>query len=241
LLRQSKTQLLHYPSASWRQGVASHARREGEFFTVTDAHLRTYRAKRLILASGVVDQLPAVPGLKARWGKCVHLCAYCDAYERAHGAVGILATGRLAYEQAITLADFGPITLFTNGVCPLTQAQNRTLTAHGVLIEQEPVVALRGERASVELTDQRIVPMDALFLVPRLRQGAALAEQLGCAMDDRPEGSVIVVDHEKRTSIPGVFACGDASNLNGSVAAAVGEGTIAGIATHRSLIFDHLP
>lgn len=238
LLQLSKAQLMRYPNVSWKQGIASHARREGDVFTITDAHLETYRAKRLILAAGVVDLLPPVPGLKSRWGKYVHLCAFCDAYERAHGAVGMLATDGLAYEQALTLADWSPVTLFTNGVCSLDPVQNRMLTAHGVLIEQERVIGLSGDRVTVDLADRRAVPLDALFIAPRVRQHSALAEQLGCAVSQSPQGTVILVDDAQRTSVPGVFACGDASNLNGSVSTAAGEGATAGIAVHRSLIFE---
>lgn len=105
------------------------------------------------------------------------------------------------------------------------------------MVERTPVVQITGDRAAVVLTDGREVPLDGLFTLSSTRASGTLAEQLGCRLEHSPMGLFIAVDGIFRTSVPGVMAYGDAARAAGSVVLAVGDGAMAGVSTHRSLIF----
>jgi thioredoxin reductase len=87
------------------------------------------------------------------------------------------------------------------------------------------------------MEDGRTIPLDGLFTMSRVSVASPIAEQLGCQLDEGPHGSVILVDELKATTVPGVWACGDAARPAGSIPVAVADGTWAGIAAHKSLMF----
>jgi thioredoxin reductase len=236
----ARAQLMTYPTVEWRVGTATNATRRGDGFDVAmaaDGHLR---ARRLILATGVVDELPAIDGLAERWGRHVFHCPYCHGYELNQGVIGVLAAGPAALHQALMLPDWGEVTLFTDGRLDLDDDQRRDLTTRGVRIESTPVARIV-DRATVVLADGRALEHAGLFTQPHTRPASPLAELLGCAHDEGPLGTFVRTDALKATTVPGVFACGDAARGAGSVALAVGDGAQAGMSTHRSLLFEHLP
>jgi thioredoxin reductase len=106
-----------------------------------------------------------------------------------------------------------------------------------VTIEYGLIDRLEGDRVDVVMRDGRVIPLAGMFTITRLSVASPIAEQLGCEFEDGPLGSIIRTDPMKATTIPGVFACGDAARMGGSVPLAVGDGVMAGVATHRSLIF----
>lgn len=236
IAQEARAQLLAYPNLSWIDGAALEAgRTEGGFVVRTDDG-GTYRAKRLVLATGVTDTLPEIPGLADRWGKSVFHCPYCHGYELDNGQIGVLAIGEVSFHHAMMLPDWGTTTFFTNGTFEPDAEQTAKLVARGVAIEKERVTAISG-RADVELADGRVVKVAGLFTAPHTSVTSPLAEQLGCAFDAGPVGSFIQTGMTKETSVAGVFACGDAARAAGSVALAVGDGAMAGAGVHQSLIF----
>jgi thioredoxin reductase len=235
-----RAQLMTYPTVEWRTGTAIRAVRHDDGFDVemdAGGHLH---ARRLVLATGVVDGLPPVEGLAERWGRHVFHCPYCHGYELNRGVIGVLAAGPAALHQALMLPDWGTVTLFTNSRLDLDDDQRRDLLARGVRIEPTPVVRIV-DRATVVLTDGRVLAHEGLFTQPHTRPSSPLAEHLGCAHDEGPLGTFVRTDGLKATTTPGVFACGDAARGAGSVALAVGDGAQAGISAHRSLLFEQLP
>lgn len=235
IIADARAQLLSYPTVTWLDATATEARQIEAGFSVT-AGGQESRAKRLILALGVVDELPAVPGLQERWGTSVFHCPYCHGYELDQGPVGVLATGPMSMHHAILLPDWGPTTFFTNGIFEPDAEQSAQLAARGVTVEREQVVAVTGTRAEVVLGDGRTIALDGLFTIPRIHAASPLPRQLGCAFEDGPAGPFIQTDMLKATTVAGVFACGDAARPFGSVSLAVGDGAMAGAATHQSLI-----
>ena len=236
----ARAQLMTYPTVEWRTGTAANAARRNDGFDVAMAADRHVRARRLILATGVVDELPSVEGLAERWGRHVFHCPYCHGYELNQGVIGVLAAGPAALHQALMLPDWGEVTLFTNGRLDLDDQQRRDLLARGVRIESTPVVRIV-DRATVVLADGRALEHEGLFTQPHTRPATPLAQQLGCGHDEGPLGTFVRTDALKSTTVPGVFACGDAARGAGSVALAVGDGAQAGISAHRSLLFEQLP
>lgn len=233
---EGRAQLLAYPSVEWFEGTATHAEQAENGFVVRCAAGQRFRARRLVLAIGVIDELPEVEGLAERWGRSVFHCPYCHGYELDRGRIGVLATGPLSLHQALMLPDWGEVTLFTNTAFEPDEAQRADLAAKRVAVE--PVrIARIVDTATVELVDGRRVAMDGLFTASRIRAASPIAEQLGCEFEEGTLGPFIRTDINKATSIRGVFACGDVARMAGNVALAVGDGAQAGAAAHQSLVF----
>jgi thioredoxin reductase len=233
----ARAQIVAYPNVTWLDATATQARKTDHGFSVETTEGQAHEAKRLVLATGVIDELPEVPGLTERWGKSVFLCPYCDGYELDNGRLGVLATGPLSVKQAMLIPDWGNTTLFTNGVFEVSGEDAADLAARGVTIETEIVSEINGERASIQLRDGRTVVLDGLFTASRTRMASPLADQLGCAFDAGPMGPFIRTDVTKETTVRSVFACGDAARAAASISFAVGDGVAAGGAAHHSLIF----
>lgn len=233
---EAREQLLAYPTVAWVDGRAEAVSGTMDSFRIGLADGTVHHGRRVVLAIGLVDQLPDLPGLSERWGRSVFLCPYCDGYELDQQALGVLATGPSWFHQAMLIAEWGPTTVFTQDQTADSD-QRSALTVRGVAIEEARVTAVEGEHATLVLADGRSVPVRGLFLVPRTRFANDLAGGLGCALEEGPMGPFIRTDGRKATSVPGVFACGDAARGAGSVSLAVGDGAMAGAAAHQSLVF----
>jgi thioredoxin reductase len=233
-----RTQLLAYPSVTWLDARAAATRKTAKGFEI-DAANDSHVAQRLILATGVGDQLPDVPGLAERWGKSVFHCPYCHGYELRRGRIGVIASSDLSMHHALMLPDWGETTLFLNDAFVPDEGQMAQLRKRGVSLEREPIAKI-SDHATVELRDGRAIALDGMFTVTRISSKDPLAEQLGCDFDDGPIGPVVKTDAMKETTVPGVFACGDVARMAGNVALAVGDGVMAGVAAHRSLMFADL-
>lgn len=241
ILETARAQLLAYPTVELRADEVTHAGGEFDAFILALSSGDTLQARRLVLATGVVDELPQIPGLPERWGMTVLHCPYCHGYEVGDRRLGVLATSDLSVHQAMLLPDWSAdVTLFTNGAAAPDPAQREALASRGVRIDDRVVEALEGEApalAGVRVRGGELVPLDALFTGSRVHMASPLAAQLGCAFDDGPAGSVIQTDLLKETSVPGVFAAGDAARIFANASLAVADGVIAGTAAHRSLVF----
>ena len=239
ILETARGQLLAYPAAELREDEATRASARDGAFEVALASGATVRARRLVLATGVVDELPGIPGLRERWGKSVLHCPYCHGYEVADGRLGVLAAGEHSLHQALLLPDWsGDVTLFTNGSFEATAEHRAKLAARGVRVEPRPVAELVGDGtalAGVRLRDGDVVALDALFTASRTRMASPLAEQLGCAFDQGVFGPVIRTDAKKATTVPGVYAAGDAAREPHNATFASADGVAAGIAAQQSL------
>lgn len=234
----ARAQVLAYPTVTWIDGRATAAERADGTFRVALESGETVTGKRLILAGGVVDELPEIPGLQERWGRSVFACPYCHGYELNQGRVGVIATSPMSLHQAQLLPDWGQVTFFTNGAIELDTAQAQDLAERGVTVEPTLIEAIVGDATpTVRLQDGREVMVDGLFTASRIHLASPLAEQLGCALEEGPMGNFIRVDEMKQTSVPGVFAAGDAARMAASVTFAVADGAMAGISAHRSLVF----
>jgi thioredoxin reductase len=237
--QEALRQLLAYPTVAFVEGEAVSASRTDRGFAVVLADGGEAAATCLILAIGMADELPPIPGLQERWGATVLHCPYCHGYEVAGRPLGVLANHALSTHQAGMLPDWGPTTYFTQGEFEPDPAQAAYLASRGVSIERSPVIELLGAAPALEavrLVDGRIVPVAALFTAARMRMASPLAEQLGCALDDGPLGPRLRVDDFKQTTVPGVFAAGDAATPMHNATLASASGVMAGVCAHRSLM-----
>jgi len=231
----ARDQLRKYETVAWLDARADAVAQAGDGFAVS-VGTQVRKARRLVLATGVKDELPDLPGLAQRWGTHVFHCPYCHGYELQQGRIGVLALSEMSMHQALMLPDWGATTLFLNDAFEPDAQQLALLAGRGVAIVRGKVARLDGDGVAVVMRDGKAHALDGLFIAARVRS-SGLAEQLGCVMEEGPWGSTIKTDATKATSVPGVFACGDTGRPAGSVAAAVGDGAMAGAAVHRSLMF----
>jgi thioredoxin reductase len=240
---QARAQLEAYPTVRMAVGEASAARAVDGGFEVKLAGGELLAGTKLVLAFGISDVLPELPGLAERWGRSVLHCPYCHGFEFGGRALGVLQTMPMSMHQAMLIPEWGPTTLFLNGgEAPNAELQSRLLQ-RGVSIEPARIVELRGDGtalSSVQLANDRQVPLDALYLAPRTRLNSPIAEQLGCALDEGPFGPVICTDGAKLTTVPGVYAAGDAARVPHNATWAAADGVTAGTSLHQSLVFERL-
>ena len=237
---KGRAEVLAYPTVTWREGRVSAARAiAGGFAVHVDAE--EHRARRLVLATGMVDELPAIPGLAERWGRTAFFCPYCDGYELDLGRLAVLGSAE-SMHYAPLVAEWGApgqTTLFLNGAFEPSEAERAELAARAIQVEPTPIEAILGDAPTnqLRLRDGRVHAVDAIFLMPKARPAGGLAESLGCAFDTGKLGPMIRTDATKETTVPGVFACGDVALPMPSVSFAVGDGVKAGASVHQSLIF----
>jgi thioredoxin reductase len=197
---------------------------------------------KVLLATGVSDALPAIPGIAERWGRSVFHCPYCHGSEIGGGPIGVLATSDASAAQAATLADWGEITFFTGGTGSLSVAERTTLARRGVAVDTRPVLSLAGDvqgPVALHHGDRISTTVKALFLLPS-QVSSPLAEALGCALEDTPYGKLTATDAGKLTSVRGIYAAGDTARLPSNVTLAAADGVLAGAAIHQALIADSL-
>ncbi|WPG37865.1 NAD(P)/FAD-dependent oxidoreductase [Variovorax sp. EBFNA2] len=241
MIADARDKLLAYPSVTFVEGTVTAAAPDGEEgFTVSLNNGEQLSARKLLLAFGVQDGLPDIPGLGERWGKSVLHCPYCHGYEFGDRPLGVLFHSAHPPDHALLIAEWGPTTLFVNGdEGPDAEARAR-LQSRGVTVEPGRITGLEGQGtdlAAVRLDDGRRVPIEAMFVAPHTRPTSPLAEQLGCAFDDGPTGRVLRVDAMKTTTVPGVYAAGDVAMAFSNATLASADGLIAGVSMHRALVF----
>lgn len=240
IMREGLTQLVRYPSVDFVHAEALSAVMDDAGATLALSDGGEVRARKLVLATGVTDELP-LESMIPRWGKSVLHCPYCHGYEVRDRRLAAIANASAAAHQAMMLPDWGPTTFYTQGVFEPSEDEASLLAARGVAIERTPVVELLGEGAEVRalrLADGREVPAEAVFTASRTRMASPLAEQLGCAFTDGVTGPNIEVDPMQQTSVPGVFAAGDAATSMYNATLASAAGVMAGIAAHRALVLE---
>lgn len=236
---KSMAQLQQYPTATILNDHVVSVEKSTDGFAVVLASGVTKTTKLLILATGLKDQLPDIPGIKERWGKTVAHCPYCHGYELRDRSIGVIATSEMSAHQAGMLPDWGTTTYFTQGIYEPDAEQRAFLLTRGVTIESTPVVEVLGEAPSIQsakLADGRLIPIQALFVGPKTHMASSIAEELGCEFEEAPLGPVLKVDAFKQTTVAGVFAAGDMSNPMQNATLASASGVLAGVGAHQALI-----
>jgi thioredoxin reductase len=214
LRRIAREQLTTYGSVELRQVqvAASSPADDGAGFVVTLADDTRERARRLLLATGVVDHLPAIDGLAPLWGRSIFNCPYCDGWEVRDQPLAVLGADERALRLAVHLTRWsGDVVWCSNGPlpAPLQEAVGAQPAARGVRLRQEPIAGLDGadgRLAQIVFATGESVERRAAFLHPPTTQRSALPGQLGCVLLE--DGSVSVGEFGQ-TSVAGVFAAGD--------------------------------
>jgi thioredoxin reductase len=221
-------------------GRAVTARAEEDGFTVGLADGSMLRARRLLLASGLVDELPDVPGVAELWGRSVLHCPYCHGWEVRGRRIGVLGAGPMSIHQTLLFRQLSEDVTFFPDRMPDPGAEAwEQLSALGVRVVEGHVQRLRVEEdvlRAVVLDDGPEVPVDALVVAPRFVARADLYEQLGGTLTDHPAGALIATAPMGGTEIPGVWAAGNAGDLSAMVSSAAGAGVGAAAAINADLV-----
>jgi thioredoxin reductase len=240
LLERIRRDVAAYPTVEVEAGEIRDASGGTDAFAI-DRDGRTLNARRIVLAHGVTDILPDIPGLAENWGRTVLQCPYCHGHEVRGRPLAVIATGAHATHQARLLrADWSPqVTVFLAPSVVLDEAARETLAAAGIAADDRAVVQVEGRHDSIAITlaGGEALAFGAVFTASRVAFPCGVAETLGCATGDGPHGPFLRVGAMGQTSVAGVFAAGDAARPGHAVTLALGDGVAAGTGCHQSLVF----
>jgi thioredoxin reductase len=241
LLRVGREQLEPYDSFQLRRGRVSAAERVGDGFHVHLDDGGVVAARRVVLALGVVDQLPEIEGLRERWGHGVFHCPYCHGWEMRDRPLAVLGNGgegvRLARLATGWTRD---VVLCTNGPAAFGEEERALRDRSGIAVRERRVAKIEGEGKGVSgvvFEGGEVLPRGGVLVRPPVRQRSELPAALGCALTEQ---GVIRTDEDGRTSVPGAFAVGDCASpsLLQQVAAGVGQATRAAIVLNNELLLE---
>ncbi|WP_067840017.1 NAD(P)/FAD-dependent oxidoreductase [Nocardia lijiangensis] len=211
-------------------GEVRGADRDGAGFVVTLADDRTVRARRLLVATGLVDELPDIPGLRERWGRDVVHCPYCHGWEVRDRAIGVLATSPMSLHQALLFRQLSvDITFFAHTTSP-THEEKVQLAARGIgLVEGEVAnLEIAGDRITgVRLSDGTVIEREVVAVGSRVVARADFLAPLGLRPSEHPMGEFIAADPTGRTEVPGVWVAGNVTDLAAQVGTAAAAGATA--------------
>jgi thioredoxin reductase len=223
-------------------GQATAVTRTGGRFAVALADGRQARARRLLVASGLADELPGIPGLRERWGNDVMHCPYCHGWEVRDRAIGVLASGPLSVHQALLVRQWSAdVVFFAHTRARPAGEQARDLAARGIRVVDGEVVSVvtgGGRLTGVRLADGTDVPREVLAVSPRMTARAGFLAPLGLVPAEHPSGAGehIPADPAGRTAVPGVWAAGNVTDLSAQVGAAAAAGTLAAAQINADLV-----
>ncbi|MFJ2832444.1 NAD(P)/FAD-dependent oxidoreductase [Streptomyces sp. NPDC087263] len=226
--------------------VVDVVRDEAGEFDVTLVEGPTVHARRLVVATGLADELPSVPGVAERFGRDVVHCPYCHGWEVRDQAFGVLATTPMSVHQALMVSQWSKdVTLFLHTVAEaeLTDDDLRRLAAAGVSVVPGEVAGLvidDDRLTGVRLADGTVHARSVVFVAARAVPHTGLLERLGAELRETPFGAYPVVDETGRTTVPGVWAAGNAMGFAELVVNAASGGYRAGATINGDLLFADL-
>lgn len=245
LYAEGRRELAKYPSVQFVDGqVTGATAQDGPTFRLELADGSVHHAQRLLLAGGMEYEYPDIPGLRDHWGRSAFHCPFCHGWEARDQALAVLADGDRAVHMALLLRAWtDDIVVLTNGPTSLDDDQNRALADAGVRVDERKIVEFAShndELAAVVFADGDELKREGVLMASALRQRTDLVAQLGVRTAEPGPVVVdaVVVDQINRTSVPGIFAAGDACAQMPQVAAAIASGSAAAAAIVQSLVHD---
>ena len=236
-LRLARDELKKY-DVHHRDATVRDVQRVDETFTVSLDTGDTVAASSVLLATGVRDHLPDIPGLAECYGTTAHHCPYCDGWEVRGRRLTALSERASPAGLALSLLTWTDrVTVCTNGSATArpTPAQRRQLATHGIEMHLSRIARFDhrdGHLQRIVFDDGTESPCDAVFFAAPQSQQCELARQLGCEFTDR---GTVKTDHLGRSCVPGIYVVGDASRDVQFVIVAASEGAKAGVAINKAL------
>jgi thioredoxin reductase len=236
LRRIARRQLARYDTVTLVDKAATRARRVRDGFEVTLAGGATRRCRQLLLATGVVDDVPLLKGLTPMYGRSVFHCPYCDGWESRDQPLAVYARNANGVGLAIELQLWSQdVVLCTDGV-GLSPTHRSRLKRHGIDWHRQPIARLEGTNGRLRrivFADGQAIERRVMFLSVGQRQASDLAEQLGCGFT--PKGAIRTGKAEA-TEIEGLYVAGDASHDVQLAIIAAAEGARAAFAINTALM-----
>lgn len=233
----AKQQVAKYTTISFFDGMVIGAAKVDNGFEVMVASGETFYAKRLIFATGIRDIMPDIDGFTECWGISALHCPYCHGYEMTSQKTGILSNGEFGFDLSRLISNWTKdLTLFTNGVSTLTAVQLRKLKEHRIDIVEKEVERLEhtdGYVQNIIFKDGTKHGVKAIYSPRPFEQHCKIPEALGCKLTD---DGYIRIDTFHKTTIDGVFSCGDNVTRMRTVANAVAMGTTTGMMVNKEII-----
>jgi thioredoxin reductase len=240
-LRLARQEVAEFPTVEFLTAEVIDARSSNDGFTVTLADRSELASRKLLLATGVVDDLPDIDGLGPLYGTSVHHCPYCDGWEWRDQPIAIYGRGEEASGLALGLTVWSDdLVLCTDGPSGLTGKEREQLDRHGIEVREDEVVRLEGQRgwlSRIIFAQGEPLPRRALFLASGQHQRSDLALRLGCTFNEK---GAVNTGFCEATNVPGLYVAGDASKDAQFVVVAAAEGSEAGMSINKSLLKDDL-
>ena len=236
LLKRARRQLEPYATVSMKcLPVRDIAQEEDEFLVRIEAG-EAARARTLLIATGVVDELPEIEGIGDLFGRSIHVCPYCDGWEHRNAAIAVYGRADKGTNLALLLRQWtNDLVLCTHGVA-LSKDHRGILGRRGVAVEETPIERLEGVDGclrSIHFVGGRKLPRRALFFNTDQHPRSPLLERLGCRFD---ESGGVACDESGETSVRGVFVAGDVSRDVQLAIIAAAEGARAALAINKRLL-----
>jgi len=206
---------------------------------------RSVRARRLLIATGAVDELPDVPGVAERWGRDVLHCPYCHGWEVRDQAIGILATGPMTVHSAMLFRQLSAdVVVFQHTAPSLSDEQAEQLAARGIPVVDGEVASLEiaaDHLAGVRLRSGEVIPRQAIVVAPRLGPCADFLQSLGLETADMEVAGHVIARHVPAdangvTAVPGIWVAGNITTPMGQVISAASAGMMAGAVINADLV-----
>jgi len=225
----SKKQVLEYETVEFHQGKAIDEKKTEKGFEIITENGENFNSKKLIIATGIIDEVPDIKGFKESWGISLIHCPYCHGYEFRNKKTGIIANGDRAFHIASLVKNLtDDVTLLTRGKAEFSDQQKEKLAKNNIQIIETEISELKHQNGLVEsliFSDRKEIEFEAVYGAFPFKQHSEIPQILGCELTEMGH---IKTDFMQKANIPGVFVCGDNSSMMRSVANAVYTGNIAG-------------
>ena len=235
--RKAKADVMKYDTVSFLYDHAVSGRKVDDSFSIFTASGEEFYAKKLIFATGIKDTMPDIKGFAECWGISVIHCPYCHGYEFRNKNTGILAEGARAFHLASLVNNLtDKITLFTKRKAELTEEQRTKLKQHNIAIVDTDIREIEhtnGLIQNVIFSDGTSKPYDAIYAALPFTQHSDIPMSLGCEFN---EHGYVKVSSTQETTVEGVYACGDNTNMMRALANAVYAGNLAGAVVNAKLV-----
>lgn len=237
-----KTQVLAYPTVHFQNDLAVSGKILEDGFSITTQGKATYTSKKLIMATGIKDIMPDIPGFAESWGVTVVHCPYCHGYELRGLKTAIFAEADKAVHLAPLIKNLtDEVTVVTSGEFSYSKDQISHLNAIDVEVVQDPIQSIaheNGQLQQIHFKDRPPMAFNAMYAGLPFVQHCDIPKTLGCTIDDH---GYIEVSPLFKTSIDGIYACGDNCGRMRSVANAVYSGNVAGAIANMELTGLQIP
>jgi thioredoxin reductase len=234
-----RQQVEKYETIKFLNAVATSGAKIEKGFSISTDSGNSFTAEKLVFATGVRDIMPGIRGVTECWGISVIHCPYCHGYEVRHEKTGILGNGEYGFEFSQLISNWtNDLTLFTNGRSTLTDEQTTKIKKHNISIVEKEVSHLEhdnGQLKHIVFKDGSVAAMKALYTRVPFEQHCSIPQSLGCELT---EDGYIKIDAMQKTTVDGIYACGDNVTRMRTVANAVGMGTTAGAILNRELVVE---